>query len=68
MFGEAGLMAMVAECRRAAIQVPVPMQRPAWMSTGGDRSREWTPGEEAAYTFHYALRWLTRQEVSERVR
>eukprot|EP00969_Alexandrium_andersonii_P001388 60964-Alexandrium_andersonii.AAC.1 len=38
------------------------------MSNGGDRPREWTAVEEAAYTFHYALRWMARQEVSERVR
>eukprot|EP00969_Alexandrium_andersonii_P335394 14823117-Alexandrium_andersonii.AAC.1 len=44
------------------------MQRPMWMSTTTDRQREWTPGEEAAYAFHYALRWMARPEVSERVR
>eukprot|EP00969_Alexandrium_andersonii_P010610 462107-Alexandrium_andersonii.AAC.1 len=44
------------------------MPRPAWMANGGGRSRDWTEGEEAAFTFHYALRWIARQEVSDRVR
>eukprot|EP00969_Alexandrium_andersonii_P054414 2395402-Alexandrium_andersonii.AAC.1 len=44
------------------------MARPAWMASGGIRPREWTAMEEAAYTFHYALRWTARQEVSDRVR